>query len=36
VPDYSSIANPVNGNLAFDYVNQRTGVYINGEWVWIG
>ncbi len=27
---------PVNGNLAFDHVNQRTGVYASGEWQWLG
>jgi hypothetical protein len=27
---------PVTGNITFDDANQLTGVYINGEWVWIG
>jgi len=36
LPNYSTIVNPVNGNLAFNYVNQRVMVFATGEWLSIG
>ena len=32
LPDYTTIANPVDGNIAFDFTAQRLRVYAGGEW----
>ena len=36
LPDYTTITNPVSGNIAFDYATQTLRVYAGGEWMQIG
>ena len=36
LPDFTTVANPVSGNIAFDYGTQTLRVYAGGEWMQIG
>ena len=36
LPDYTTIANPEDGNIAFNYSNQTLLVFGGGEWMQIG
>ena len=35
LPDKTTIANPVSGNLAYDYVGDNFVVYSHGEWCYL-